>query len=149
RFTINAPNGTVELRGQLVTRNYFETLGVHLARGREFTEEEARGASPVLPAIIAHHVWQNQFGGAEDILGRSILLSGRPAVIVGVGPPRFMGTILAPSLEVCIPLNLQSTRPGMHFGDRVERTVGMIGRLAPGVKLAQAQAEFDGLARRL
>jgi MacB-like periplasmic core domain len=60
RFTVTAPDGSYELRGQRVTANFFDTLGVHLAIGRTFTPDEVSGATG-LAAVIAWHVWQNQF----------------------------------------------------------------------------------------
>ena len=148
RYTMETREGSYEVRGELVTANYFQTLGVRLAAGREFNEEDTQGGSPI-PAIIAWHVWQNQFHGATDAIGQPILLNGQAATVVGIGPPGFHGSSFAPNLEVCIPLSIYSQRGGMRFGERSMRGVGMIGRLAPGASLSQAQAEFATIASRL
>ena len=150
RFTASMRDGTYEIRGTLVTRNALQTLGVHLIRGREFTADEARGAAP-LAAIIAYHVWQNQFHGAEDALGQTIVLNGHPATIVGIGPPKFAGVWLAPFFEVCVPLEAYARASGTaeRFFDRSWRQVAMIGRLAPGYSLDDARAEFAGISGRL
>jgi len=150
RFTMGMANGTYEVRGQLVSEDYLDTLGVPIAKGRQFTQDEARGLGP-LPAIIAWHVWQNQFQGAESAIGAPITLNGQPATVVGVSAPQFAGPSLAPNLEVCVPLTLHSplARPGMGLDDRSSRGVEMIGRLARNISFSQAQAEFETLSRRL
>ncbi|MGO9262038.1 MAG: ABC transporter permease [Bryobacteraceae bacterium] len=119
RFTAGMKDGTYELRGMLVTPNFFQTLGVRLARGREFTAEEARGAAP-LAAIIAWDIWQNQFHGAADALGQPVTLNGHTATIVGVGPPHFTGIWFAPHFEICVPLDAYARLAGMEeqYADR-------------------------------
>jgi len=150
RFTLGTANGTYEVRGQLVSANYLDTLGVPIVRGREFSEEEARGAAP-LAAIIAWHVWQNQFQGAESAIGAPITLNGQAATVVGVSARGFAGPSFAPNFEVCVPLEVTSPlrRAGMGLDDRSSRGVEMIGRLGRGRTLAQAQAEFGTISRRL
>lgn len=150
RFTMGLANGTYEVRGQLISGNFFDTLGVRIVKGRQFTLEEERGAGP-LPAIIAWHVWQNQFQGADNVIGQPIVLNGHAATVVGVSAPLFSGPHLAPNFEVGVPLTLLSPvrRPGMGLDDRAARGVEMIGRLAPRATLAEAQAEFETLSRRL
>ncbi len=150
RFTASLPNGTYELRGEMVTANYFDVLGVHLARGRGFSEAEARGAAP-LPAIIAYHIWQNQLAGDPEVIGRQVTLNGVPATIVGVGPPHFVGARFGPSLEVAVPLPAYARRTGLEgeLAQRSEGRIGIIGRLAPGASLAGARAEFAAISARL
>jgi len=150
RLTASLRGGTYEFRGMLATANYFQTLGVHLVRGREFTPEEARGSAP-LAAIIAWHVWQNQFHGAEDAIGQPIVLNGHTATIVGIGPPQFTGIWLAPHFEICVPLEAYARVDGSaaRFADRSWGHVAMIGRLAPGASIEEAQAEFAGISALL
>ena len=149
RFNLTLHDGsTYRLRGNLVTRNYFQTVGASLLKGREFTADEARGAAP-LAAIITYAVWQNQFHLANDILGQPVLLNGLPATIVGVTRPGFHGTSLVPNLEICVPVVSYSRVHGTEsrLTDGTVQGVGLLGRLAPGVSLAAAQAEFDSLSR--
>jgi predicted permease len=148
RFTVTAPDGSYELRGQRVAPNYFETLGVTLARGRFFTPEEARGSGS-LAAIIAYHVWQNQFHGAEDIIGRAILVSGLPATIVGVTAQGFRGPQFVPNFEIGVPIVTDARMRGTaaRLFDRGFHYVAIIGKLAPRASMRQAQAEFDVMAK--
>jgi predicted permease len=147
RFVMTAPNGTYELRGLAVTSNYFGALGVPIVKGRSFTGEETRGAA-ALAVVIAYHVWQNQFQSAPDILGRQVLLNGVPATIVGVAAQGFRGTHFAPNFEAAVPI-LGYARLHGEAQALARSGVELIGRLSPGVSLAQAQAEFDAISARV
>ena len=147
RFNLTLADGSsAHLRGELVTRNYFQTVGVPLARGREFTVDEARGAAP-LPAIITDAVWREQFHQSDDVLGQSVLLNGVPATIVGVTPPGFHGTSFAPNLQICVPVVSYSRLRGTESQliDAKILGVGILGRLAPHASIETAQKEFDNL----
>ena len=150
RFNTTMAGGTWELRGLLVTPNYFDVLGVHLVRGRNFTGAEARGAAP-LPVIIAYHIWQNQFAGDPLVLGKSVTLNGHTATVVGVGPPLFRGARFGPSFEVAVPIEAYAREAGLgaEFAGRSNGGLDMIGRLAPGVSLSDARAEFAAISARL
>ncbi len=147
RFAMTASDGTYELRGQIVTPNFFDILGVPIAKGRGFTADEARGGAG-LAAVIAWHVWQNQVQSAPDIAGRQVLLNGLPVTIVGVSGPGFRGTHFAPTYEIAVPV-LAYTR--LHAGPRgvANHAVEVICRLAPGASFAQATAEFETISRRI
>jgi predicted permease len=148
RFTVTAPDGSYELRGQRVSANYFTTLGVQLARGRTFTPDESSGAAS-LAAVIAYHVWQNQFHGAEDIIGRTISVSGLPATIVGVTAQGFRGPQFVPNFEIGVPIVADARLRGTdsRLFDRRFSYVAIIGKLVPRATLPQAQAEFDVMSK--
>jgi predicted permease len=148
RFTVTSPDGSYELRGQRVTANFFDALGVHLARGRTFTPDEASGAAG-LAAVIAWHVWQNQFHGAGDIIGRTILVSGLPATIVGVTAQGFRGPQFVPNFEIGLPIAADSRLRGTdrRLFDRTFHYVAVIGQLAPRATVRQVQAEFDVMSK--
>ena len=80
-----------EMFGELVTDNYFSTLGLSPARGRFFSPEEnsVPGAHPV--AILNYAAWQKRFGGAENIVGQELLLNSIAFSVIGVAPPHFIG----------------------------------------------------------
>jgi predicted permease len=149
RFVLNADNGTYSVAGALVTSNYFETLGVRLVRGRSFTLEDQ--TSPALVAVIGGRLWQSQFAGAEDIIGRSITLNGREATIVGVAPAPFHGAWVGENGDVWVPLVAYHRLRGTErtLADRSASMVQVIGRLAPGASLPRARAEFATLSSRL
>jgi predicted permease len=149
RFTLTLDHGSYAVHGGLVSANYFETLGLHPAKGRTFTDESRLDASGLV-AVISHRLWQNQFRGADDVIGQAIELDGHPATIVGVGPPRFQGVWLGELSDVWVPLLGYSRIHGSLAANQpVSGATAMVGRLAPGITLSQARAEFDAISRRL
>jgi predicted permease len=127
----------------------FATLGVQPMLGRAFTNEEDRGAAPV--AIISHGLWQRKFQSDPHVLGKVIHLERRPYTIVAVLPERFEFPLRGTGFndhpaDVFVPLSLTKDELqgyGMRF------KFFMVGRLNPGVDIAAARAESDGLARTL
>src|SRR5579872_1312331 len=95
RFTVTLDKASYGVWGTLVTTNYFDTLDVRLAKGRPFTEAEGRLDASGLVAVISHNFWQDAFQGADDIVGRKIILNGHPATVVGVTPEGFHGPQVA------------------------------------------------------
>ena len=119
--------------------NFFQVLGVQPAMGRLFTADEARGgAHPV--ALLANAYWRRQFTGDPAIVGKAIELNGTPITVVGVLPAEFdFGAVFSPGAKVDLftPLDLNLER---NWGN----IVTLIGRLKPGVTVAQA---LDDAAR--
>jgi predicted permease len=146
-FTLALKDGSYELRGQRVTQNYFDTIGVPIVRGRGFTADEAYGRAP-LAAILAYHIWQNQFHGDPAAIGQVVAVNGCPATIVGVTAPGFRGLEFAPHFEIGVPLEGYSRVCGAA-GSLRTTALALIGRLAPRVTLTLARAEFAALGKSL
>jgi predicted permease len=131
---------------QSVSGNFFNVLGVRPAAGRFFLPEEDSGAGEHLVIVLSHSFWRDHFAGAASAVGTTMRLNGRTFTVVGVAPDRFTGTtVLSP--DVWVPLHALSG-PGM-FQTRAGVWLLGIGRLKPGVSLAQAQAALDTIAARL
>jgi putative ABC transport system permease protein len=127
-----------------VTANLFPTLGVLPALGRNFLpEEEQAGGNRA--AILSDGLWQRRFGGDPQLIGRQIQLNGESYTVVGVMPPRFQ---LTQDTELWTPLMLDAAAQPRR-ANRSGHNLSVIGRLKPGVSLAQAQASMDTIARRL
>jgi putative ABC transport system permease protein len=146
RLTLTHDNGSFAVKATLASPNYFETLRAHLVKGRAFNADDARldGSAVV---VIAHHVWQTVFQGADDVVGRSVSLNGKPAIVVGVAEPHFRGAWLTELADVWVPL-APERRPWLQPNHSSEFVV-MIGRRSPGTSLAEAQAELTTLWTRL
>jgi putative ABC transport system permease protein len=128
--------------GAYTTETFLRVLGMKPAMGRDFTPaDNTPGAEKV--AIIGHGIWQRDFGGAKDILGRSIRLNGKPATIIGVMPPGFE---FPANEQVWIPL--YSEFPVRPRNDPQANNPAVMGVLKNGVSMEQAQAEFTGFAKR-
>jgi len=119
-----------------VTANFFQTLGVEPVSGRLFLSEEGRkGARPVV--LLANPFWRRQYAADPAIVGRTIDLDGTPTTVVGVLPDRFdFGSVFSPGTKVDMfsPANLDDMR---DWGN----VLALVGRVKPGVTVAQAQAD--------
>ncbi|HUK52213.1 MAG TPA: ABC transporter permease [Candidatus Binatia bacterium] len=135
---------------EMVTENYFQTLGVQPMLGRGFLPEEGRvpGDDPVV--VLSAATWRQRFGGDPGIVGRSIHVNGVAMTIVGVAPPNFPGMVRGIGTEMWVPMMM---RTELHAGDgltnRRSRWMFCLGRLAPGVTPQEAQAELSTIAARL
>ena len=130
-----------ELNGQRVGPALFRTLGVEALHGRTFLPEEAEPGAELV-VLLSHRLWQRRFGSDPTVVGRSITLSGRPTTVVGVMPAGF--SFFWEDRDVWLPLRFDED-------DREPsgRSVLVLGRLAPGVTIAQAQADMDRVSSGL
>ena len=136
------------LRTEMISANFFAVLGVKPVVGRTFfAKEDQIGAAPVV--LLSEGLWKRKFGGSADAVGKSVSLNGTSYTIVGVIPGdfhyasgnfRFNTDIFVPIGQWDAPL-FRDRRTGMGMD--------AVGRLAPGVTLAQAQADMDSIARNL
>ncbi|MDB4912300.1 MAG: permease [Gemmatimonadetes bacterium] len=137
-------------RGRYVSANYFSVLQVPAALGRTFSPEEDRaiGGAPVL--VISYGYWLTRFAGDRSVVGRSVLVNGVPLTIIGVAPRSFPSDIVGQRTDVWIPIMeqhaLMPNSPALT--DRSVSWILMMGRLAPGVTLAQARAEVTAIENR-
>jgi putative ABC transport system permease protein len=144
-FSIVDPEQPDRVIGRQATWNFLQVLGVAPALGRDFQPDDDRpGAAGVV--LIRHEYWQRQYGGATDILGRTIRLNGTPRTIVGVLPPGFA---FARNADVWEPLGTLLV-PGNGLLDRGNHTgLGGIGRLKRGVSQETARKELQQIAASL
>ncbi len=120
------------LRGNFVTTNTFEVMGVKPYLGRYITP--ADGGIPAAPvAVLGYKFWRRHFGGDPHVLGRNLRLNDRVRTIVGVMPPRFMWR----GADVYLPITFERGK----FVEDV-RYINVMGRLKPGVTAPQAEADL-------
>jgi predicted permease len=134
----------VPVTGIEVMTNFFQTLGVQPAMGRLFTADDGRhGAHPVV--LLENAYWKRQFAGDPAIVGKEIDLNGSPATVVGVLPASFdFGAVFSPGERVDL-LSAEILDDERDWGN----IVPMIGRLKPGVTLAQAQGDANRVVPHL
>jgi putative ABC transport system permease protein len=124
----------------IVTADLFRTLGVAPALGRGFEDKDAvPGAEDVV--VLSDGLWSGRFGRDPGILDRRLTLNGRATTVVGVMPPGFS---LPSDVELWVPLPI--TEPLRHARGRWLSTIG---RLRPGVSVAEARAEMVAIAAAL
>jgi predicted permease len=130
--------------GMWVLQNFFPTLGVQPVLGRQFTSEEAvKGGR--LAVMLSYPFWQRQFNADPAMIGQTITLGNQARTVVGVLPPDFdFGAVFAPGtkMDYFIPAVPDDIRNWGHV-------FSLVGRLKPGVTLAQAQAEANTLFPQL
>src|SRR3982751_1251368 len=97
RYNFTGVDNPEELPVQVVSDNMFSLLGVNAILGRTFTSEDAKAGQDDV-AILSHGLWQRRFGGDPGVIGRTILLNGRPNTVIGVMPPNFQLFIKGGSL---------------------------------------------------
>jgi len=122
------------------TANLFELLGVRAQLGRTFVEADADRGEPVI--VLSAALWQRDFGGDPGIVGRTITLSGRPFVVMGVMPAWFD----FPSRQDEYWVMLAQTDA---LRDRDTHFLQVVARLSPGATVAGAQSEVQSLFDRM
>src|SRR5262249_45933780 len=137
--------------GYLVSGNYFDLLGVKPALGRTFLPEEdkTRLSHPV--AVISYSLWQTRFGADRSVINSDVLINGRKLKVIGAPPPGFKGTEVIYSPEIFVPFAMQKwIEPENDYLDsRRVQNLFAVGRLKPGVSVAQAEAALNILAAQL
>src|SRR5260370_6775464 len=127
--------------GAYTTENFLPILGVSPQLGRDFTAaDNAPGAEKV--ALIGYGIWQRDFAGSSDVVGKGVRINGKPATIIGVMPKGFA---FPTNEELWIPL--YSEFPTKPRTDPAANNPSVLGLLKPGVSFDQANAEFTTLAR--
>ena len=131
--------------------NFFEALGVDAAEGRMFTaaEVETEGAPAVM--VLSHDTWLSRFGGNRDLVGRTLDVNGVPVTLAGVADPEFLGIETMLGVEAYMPTTtIQQVSPGTSaVGTRRAGGFRVLGRLADGVSIGEAQQAMDVLAAEL
>ena len=135
-------SGPLRLTAATATANLFETLGVGATLGRALmTADDEPAATPSV--VLSDHLWRSTFAGDPRVIGSTLVLSGTSHVVVGVMPPWFE----FPTREADLWLPLR-VAPGDRE-DRANVYLQAIGRLKPGVTIAQARADLNAVAAGL
>uniref|UniRef100_Q01T53 Permease n=1 Tax=Solibacter usitatus (strain Ellin6076) TaxID=234267 RepID=Q01T53_SOLUE len=145
-FNVIAGGDAESIPGGFVSGNYFSGLRVPPAAGRLFEDADDRTGSPAV-VVLAYPYWQRRFGGASSVIGSSILLNNLPFTVVGVSAPGFFGVDPQTNPAFFLPIHampMLAAKPAeeerSRFFDEHFYWIEMMGRLAPGVDIAQAQA---------
>jgi len=132
-FELSGGDRPRRVRSMPVSARYFAALGCEPILGREFALADEN--SEQRSAVISHRLWQEQFAGVADVIGRSVRLDRQPWTVIGVLPAGFRDPFGA-SIDVWTPTDLTAgqSRDNYHLS--------VLGRLHHGVRLAEAQAEL-------
>ena len=150
---IGGEGDPVQLEFARITPNFFSVLGVRPELGRDFTDEDAAPLAddtdpdtvPPAVVILSHSLWQSRFGGDPEVVGRSAQLGGGDVEIIGVMPRDFRLLLSADTrFSTAVDMWL-APRFDLVNADRRSAAFEVVGRLAVGTTVAQAQAEMDAV----
>ena len=134
--TVDSPE---RVEGEYVTADYFETFGVQPIVGRIlYAEEDQPGRAPVV--VLSERLWRTRFRASRTLLGETIHINGQPFTVIGVMPNGF--DPLLSKTDLWTPAAFTSEQLANHD----DHFLSVIGRLRPGVSLAEAQAELNVIA---
>ena len=153
RFNLALGDQPDRITGAAVSSSLFELLGISPVQGRVFTaEEEQPGRDQVV--LVSYNFWKRRLAAVSNPLGQTITLDSKSYTIVGVMPQGFqfpggsgtvLGTFTAATADLWVPLVLDEET----LRQRSSHSLNVIGRLKPGVTVAQATAEMDEIQQRL
>lgn len=137
--------------GELVSGDFFATLGVRPVLGRFFRSAEAMapGGDPV--AVVSYRFWRQRLGGRPDAIGRTIKLNNRVFTVIGVAPEDFAGGWTTLAFEVWVPLTMATelTPASKELTTRDYRAYILLGALKPGASVVEAREELAAATRAL
>ena len=148
-FNLTGAGQPLRINAASLSASAFPLLGVSPELGRSFTQEEERyGSGNVV--VLSHTLWEHQYSGDPNILGKSVKLDEKPFTVIGVMPASFRfpfdGMPLSEMAELWVPLAFEPELLSPENRTR-EFGVGLIGRLKPGVSREQAQNDVEGIAK--
>ncbi|MGD8329241.1 MAG: ABC transporter permease [Acidobacteriota bacterium] len=137
---------------EIVSGNYFDMLGVPALYGRTFNREETEvpGAAPVM--VLDYGYWEREFGADPSVVGDSVEINGSHYTIIGVAPPDFPGTEFVIGVNGYLSMMMIDSLQPEYRGvldSRAAKFFRSMGRLQPGVTVAQADASLNALADEL
>src|SRR5229473_1690408 len=140
-FNLSVEGNVQPVLGCHISANFFDVLGVGPALGRTFSvTEDQPGADQI--AVVSYGFWQRRFAGDAGLLGKTIQMNGRKYTVVGIMPRGFDYPV---PMELWVPLGLSPAEKT----DRAKPWLGALGRLKPGISVAQARIAADSVSRRL
>ncbi len=147
---LSADNRAERVTVAYVTSNYFSMLGVPPGLGRVLQPGDAGepGQDPII--VLGHSYWAKRFNRDPAVVGRPVVVNGRPFTIAGVVPEWFQGVYALVEFDAYMPLTMEASEAYKNLTTkRDEHSLHVIGRLSPGLGGAQAQAAVDVLAKQL
>lgn len=150
-FDIATPSGALQVNIEMVSANYFSTLGVRAERGRVLLPGDEQPQRNRV-AVLSDEYWRTEFGANPDVVGHTLRIDTTALTIAGVAAPDFHGASLARSTDVWVPITTQPFLHPMDMDCLNGRNCGWItifGRLAPDVGIASARSGVDTAAERI
>ncbi len=135
RPVLQAGRASEPVRVHQVSGSFFPALRVNALVGRTIGRDDGRAGTPSRVAVLSHGFWGRRFGQDASVVGTTVRLDGEPVTIIGVAPKDFFGVDRSRVPDLWVPLASDSGRAELW----------VLGRLKPGVSVAQAQARLEPL----
>jgi predicted permease len=152
-LTSSTPAGSERIFAELVTANYFDTLGIRPIMGRFFVPEEDRTPGAHAVVVIGYGMWQRRLGGTADVIGRTMRINGLVFTIAGVAPEGFKGVNAIFGPDIWIPAMMAEQILPAQLRDALRERSEVVfhgaGRLKPGVSMRLAEANLKTIAAGL
>ncbi len=145
--TLTGAGNPQQLEMQIVSADFLRVLGVNPMLGRGFVADDEKPGSHV--ALLSHQTWLSSFGGARDIVGQAITLDGDRYTVIGVMPKDFMFPLQKPEPALWTSLADDAAGKDPQTAQRGASMLTVIGRLKPGVSIAEANADLGLIAQNL
>ncbi|WP_263353491.1 ABC transporter permease [Acidicapsa acidisoli] len=146
-YTLTGDGGPVHVDAQVVSWDLLPALGVRPELGRGFAHEDEKAGTRVI--LISHALWMSQFGGDASVVGRTVRLSGDSFQIIGVMPSSFRFPVTAPKTGMWTTLAVDDVPTDSMFKQRGAHFLNAIGRMKPGVTVAEANQDATAIAANL
>src|ERR1700689_1883949 len=132
---------------ELVSGNYFDTLGIQPALGRLMVADDDRVADANPVVVVSFSYWQRRLGSDPSVVHQSVLVNGHPFTILGVAPPGFHSVVMGDTPDLFVPMTMKAEIiPGLtDLQLRTLRWLNIIGTLQPGITREQAEAGINPL----
>ena len=153
RFDLSAGGETDPVDGMFASGRMFEVLGVSAIRGRTFSpaDDDRHGSPNGAVAVISYGLWQQRFGGTDDVIGRSISIDRKFFTIVGVTPKGFFGPDVGRSADIMLPLSTEAIINGLEstLDVRLSWWLNIMVRLRPDQTLAQLGGQLRAVQSQI
>jgi putative ABC transport system permease protein len=153
-FALTSEEGATSLRGQKVSAEFFDVIGIKPALGRAFVrdDEQGGGGPGGFKVIISHDFWLKHYGADPNVLGHTITLDRRPYTVTGVMPAGFQFPISPDPIDFYVTIAEDAASPDGSMPTTKQRgnhSLQAVARLRPGATIAQAQSDLAAIASAL
>jgi predicted permease len=146
QMNVSYGDQTERVRGELVSGNFYETLGVRPWIGRLFTQEDDRTPRAHPVAVLSYTFWESRFNKDPNLIGKTILINEQPVTVLGVTPPGFYGIELSNNPDVRVPLMMTpvfNPLPPTRLQSRRHQWLSVMARRKADVSPEQMQASLS------
>ncbi|HEU5131649.1 MAG TPA: ABC transporter permease, partial [Pyrinomonadaceae bacterium] len=146
QMNVSYGDQTERVRGELVSGNFYEVLGVRPWVGRLFTQDDDRTPRAHPVAVLSYKFWESRFNKDPSLIGKTILVNEQPVTVLGVTPPGFYGVDLSNNPDVRVPLMMTpvfNPLPATRLQSRRHQWLSLMARRKVDVSPEQAQASLS------